>query len=355
MTGGGLSSLSFVPTTTEAEKKGTRRSFTRADLFRRKRRRNRGTEEDSASSETTDHADAPVAVQQCEDSSQESSSLDQQLQQPLPGPPPPKELPLRFLRAGNNDPEEGWRRYQETLQWRRDENIDNILREPNPLFDLIQRHYPHNFHLTGFHGEPVFYEQPAQTNLKALRQGGVDLHGLLRYYTQITEFQWQYLNRDDHGTSIFVVDMEGIRLSDFVGETKKFVLTAAKVSAQHYPERGGKVFLINVPIWFKAIWRVIRPIVAESTLKKIFILRGENEIRQKLQEYIPLENIPRQYGGTCVIPLGEAPEEKLLENLIAHNNLLAEQKKVVCSGCTKDVDPMDWPCRFCKWTPDRSY
>lgn len=166
---------------------------------------------------------------------------------------------------------------------------------------------------------------------------------------------FQYLCRDDHATSIFVVDLDGIRLTDFVGETRKFVLTASRLSALHYPERGGKVFLINVPLWFKVIWKAVRPVVAESTLDKIYILRGKDEIREKLLERIPLENIPREYGGTSPVPLGEAPEEKLLADLIAHNNLLAEQRQAVCPGCTKDVDPNDWPCRFCRWRPARSY
>lgn len=227
----------------------------------------------------------------------------------------------------------------------------------NPILTLtpFSKNYLHYFHGTGYHGEPVFYEMPAKTNLKALREGGVGLLLLLRYYSFITEFQWQYLNRDDKASSIFVVDMEGIRLTDFVGETREFVVTAALLSAQHYPERGGKVLLINAPRWFKMIWRLIRPVVAKSTLNKIFILRGEEEIKRKLREYVPLDQIPREYGGTSPIPLGESREEKLLAELVKHNNRLAAQKQAVCSGCTNDLHSADWPCRFCRWTPARRY
>ena len=233
--------------------------------------------------------------------------------------------------------------------------MDQILREPSPYFDLIQQHYAHYFHGTGHRGEPVFYEMPGQTNLQALRQGGVGLPELLRYYSQITEFQWQYLNRDDHGTSIYVVDLRGIRLTDFVGETREFVLRAARMSAQHYPERGGKVLLIHVPRWFQIIWRAIRPVVSESTLDKIFLLRGDAEIRQTLQQFVPLEQIPSEYGGTSPIPLGASEQEQLLAELMQHNNRLAEQQQVVCQGCRHDLEFEDWPCRFCRWTPARSY
>jgi len=112
--------------------------------------------------------------------------------EPLRGPPPPKdELPVRFLRAGGNSTREGWRRYRATLRWRRDESVDSILREPCPDFSLIKRHYPHCYHLTGRRGEPVSYERPAGTDLKALRAAGIGLKQVLRHYTMITEFQWQ--------------------------------------------------------------------------------------------------------------------------------------------------------------------
>jgi hypothetical protein len=239
------------------------------------------------------------------------------------------------------------------LQWRQSEGIDEILREPYPLFHFIKQHYPHYFHLRGKNGEPCYYEQPAKTNLKALREGGVGLELLLRHYTMITEFQWQFLERSDSSTSIFVIDLEGIKMSDFVGETVDFVKRASILSAQHYPERAGYVFIVNVPRWFKLIWRVIRPIVDRSTLEKIYILRGRDEILHNLLQRVPLENIPPEYGGTSM-PLGQAPEERLLHSLMVHNNQLAEQRRVTCSNCVGE-QYHHWQCEFCKWTLARSY
>lgn len=273
---------------------------------------------------------------------------------PPPPPDPPQELPLRFLRAGKGDPIQGQQRYEETLEWRRQEQIDTILREPFPDFALIKEHYPHYYHLKGRKGQPVYYEQPARTNLAALRKAGVTLEQLLRHYTMITEFQWQLLAPDDFMTSIFVIDLVDIRLKDFVGETVKFVKMASKLSAAHYPERAGVVFVVNVPKWFQIIWRVVRPIVDDATLKKIYILRGEDEIKKNLQEHIDLENIPPEYGGESN-PLGEAPEEQMLRDLMQHNLELAKQGRSLCPNCRPKIDPSKWPCEFCKWTPPRSY
>ena len=173
-------------------------------------------------------------------------------------PKPPKELPLRFLRAGKGDVDEGLRRYELTLAWRKQERIDNILREPNHNFDVIKKHYKHFCHGRGKNGEPCYYELPPKTNLKALRGAGVDLHTLLRHYIQVTEFQWQFLERDDLRKSIYIIDLEGMRFGDFVGEVVDFVKQASKLSNLHYPERAGFVFVINVPSWFKLIWKYVR-------------------------------------------------------------------------------------------------
>lgn len=135
-----------------------------------------------------------------------------------PPAPPVSQLPYRFLRAGKGDVVEGRRRYQATLDWRKEHDIDGILLEPHAQFQLIKSHYPHYYHGRGYDGEPVFFEQPPKTNLSALKAAGVDLPGLVRHYTMVTEFQWQFIEPSDQARSITVLDLEGIRMMDFVGE-----------------------------------------------------------------------------------------------------------------------------------------
>lgn len=261
-------------------------------------------------------------------------------------PQAPQELPLRFLRAGKGDPEEGLRRYEETLKWRAENEIDTILRQPMPDFALIKKHYPHFCHGMGRNGEPCFYEQPPKTNLKALRAGGVTLDRLMRHYSMVSEYQWQYVCRDDLQRSIYIIDLEGIRMGDFVGEVVDFVKKASALSATHYPERAGYVFVINVPSWFRFIWSVIKPWVDEVTLEKIYILRGEEEIRQNLLERIDIHNLPEDYGGTAG-KLGESQEEQELWELARHNNAIARGERP-CTG-------PQGGCQFCAWVPPRAY
>jgi hypothetical protein len=259
-----------------------------------------------------------------------------------PPPPAPKELPLRFLRAGKGDPVEGRRRYDATLAWRRENHIDTILQRPNPAFSLIKRHYLHYMHLRGRNNELCFYEFPAKTNLKLLSHAGVTVDGLVWHYTQVIEFMWQVVDRNDFAKSVYVLDLDGIRFGDFVGDVMDFVKKASSLCSLHYPERAGYVFVINVPRWFNLIWTAVKPLVDEATMDKITIFRGtRQETCDLLQTRIPLYNLPPEYGGTSM-PLGQSPEEVELRDWMDHNN-----NRGKCAGAGS--------CRFCSFVPARRY
>lgn len=167
-------------------------------------------------------------------------------------PPPPDELPLRFLRAGKGDPEEGRRRYEQTLAWREEYEMNFVIKKAHPHFELIKANYPQYFHLRSKDNQPVWYEKPPKTNLKALRKAGLSLDNILHHYAMVTEFGWQYLERDDLARSVTVIDLHGMRFTDFAGDVVDFVRKASAFTGQHYPERAGHVFVINVPSWFKS-------------------------------------------------------------------------------------------------------
>uniref|UniRef100_A0A7S2U9B8 CRAL-TRIO domain-containing protein n=1 Tax=Attheya septentrionalis TaxID=420275 RepID=A0A7S2U9B8_9STRA len=262
-------------------------------------------------------------------------------------PSPVFHVPERFVRAGKGDPVEGLKRYTETSEWRKQERMDQILTEPQPHFHLIKSQWPHFFHGRGYGGEVVYYETPAKMNLKVLKEGGVNLDILLRHYAFVTEFSWQHIDTSETARSTYVIDLQGIKLMDFAGEVIDFVKKASKFTGQHYPEKAGYVMVINVPAWFKLIWKVVKPMVDEATLKKIYILRGKKEILKALQERIPPEYIPSEYGGQG-LNLGDAEEEQRLFDLVEHNNKLHEHvgHSSACNG--KHGVP---PCQFCSFEP----
>jgi hypothetical protein len=100
-------------------------------------------------------------------------------------------------------------------------------------------------------------------------------------------------------------------MRDFAGEVVDFVKKTSAFTAAHYPERSGSIFVINVPSWFSIIWKTVSPWIDPVTVKKIKILGyGEVAITKALEEKIPIENIPPEYGGQSM-SLGQSPEETM--------------------------------------------
>lgn len=51
-------------------------------------------------------------------------------------------VPARYVRAFCGDEKRALERWKATLQWRKDNDIDAILNEPQPFFHDIRRHFP---------------------------------------------------------------------------------------------------------------------------------------------------------------------------------------------------------------------
>jgi hypothetical protein len=84
------------------------------------------------------------------------------------------------------------------------------------------------------------------------------------------------------------------------------------------------------------------------TLEKIKILRGDEEVKRVLQERIPYDQLPRNYGGAGPA-LGESQEMLHLSKWIVHNNEMAKNN----GECPNNGSHCH--CPFCEWTQARSY
>lgn len=175
----------------------------------------------------------------------------------------------RFIAAEKGDEDKGRQRYEATLEWRAENNVDNILVTPHPTFSIIKKYYPQYFHGRTKAGLPVYYEQPGKINLPALKREGLSLDDLLRHYMYITEYLWRVIEPSDTGRSVTVLDVSGIGMSDLGGEVLDFIKRASSFTGAHYPERSAHIFIINIPGWFNMIWRMVKPLIDPVTREKV--------------------------------------------------------------------------------------
>ncbi|GMF20322.1 unnamed protein product [Phytophthora fragariaefolia] len=175
----------------------------------------------------------------------------------------------RFIAGEKGDVEKGRARYLNTLEWRKENDIDNILVTPHPSFEVIKKHYPQYFHGRTRDGQPVYYERPGKIDLPALKREGLSIDDLLRHYMYITEYLWRVVEPDDSGRSITVLDVTGIGMYDLGGEVLDFIKRASAFTGAHYPERSAHIFIINIPGWFNMIWRMVKPLIDPVTREKV--------------------------------------------------------------------------------------
>jgi len=221
----------------------------------------------------------------------------------------PGVTPFRFIRATKGDVAAAKTRWADTCKWRDELGMDHVLSQPHPTIQVIKENYPHYFHLRGKKNECCYYEKPPKIDLANLRKSGIELEALLKHYAICCEYMWTNIEPSEEGKSIYVIDLEGMGFRDFAGEVVDFVKRASKFTGDHYPERSGSIFVINVPSWFSVIWNVVKPMVDDVTKQKITIMKYGNEaITKALMEKIDIQNIPPQYGGRSM-PLGQSPEE----------------------------------------------
>ena len=95
-----------------------------------------------------------------------------------------------------------------------------------------------------------------------------------------------------------IVDASDVSLSH--AANVRVIKAVAKIGTSYYPEIMKKVWIVNVPWAFAAVWSLVCPMLPEHTRNKVAIL-GKNFLPQLLLEIDEAE-LPPLLGGTSTRP-----------------------------------------------------
>ncbi|CAN0223327.1 unnamed protein product, partial [Discosporangium mesarthrocarpum] len=123
---------------------------------------------------------------------------------------------------------------------------------------------------------------------------------------------------NDDAQFITVEDVSGVRPWHLTPTILGVVRSLTGTMKAHYVERCYKSYIINAPVVFMALWRVISPLLDTRTRAKVQIL-GTNYL-PTLMEEIDLSQIPREYGGCSDRAMGDSDEERKIQALVHHLN-----------------------------------
>lgn len=97
-------------------------------------------------------------------------------------------------------------------------------------------------------------------------------------------------------TCCTIMDMKGVGISS-APSVYGYLKSASAISQNYYPERLGRLYIINAPWGFSSIFGVVKGFLDPVTVAKIHVLGAGYQ--KDLLAQVPKENLPKAFGGAC--------------------------------------------------------
>ncbi|MCO5565333.1 hypothetical protein L7F22_019006 [Adiantum nelumboides] len=230
----------------------------------------------------------------------------------------------RYLRARNWNIENAKKMYKDTLNWRKEVNIDQMLKpKEEGGYDFEERELIGNlgwkmyFHSTDKYHRPIFVQDLSNLQVHEVFQNttpdrivkffALNLEDAVRQKyracTQVAREEAKNKGATEEEISRTIVDdnfmilnVAGLGMSTFWSFKNKLQELLAILDA-NYPELSGRVQIINAPWLFTTIWSYIKVWLPPNTAAKIDI--AGTDYHSTLFKFIDPNEFPEYMGGKC--------------------------------------------------------
>jgi len=204
-------------------------------------------------------------------------------------------IPTRFLLMQKGNRLSAKLALEQTLAWRKEYKIDRILKRPHVKFDKCKAVFPHCF--AGFdliQGCPIFIQQLGNLNTKLMHKNNITNDDIINHYIYTMEYCWNFLDPNPNGLMLNVLDLSGPALGWNIFRDKNVLGVAKsslKIMSRHYPSRSYKTLIVNAPNWFTKLFHLFKPLLRDSTKRKIEIFchgsaAVKNSQNEALRKYL---------------------------------------------------------------------
>jgi len=196
----------------------------------------------------------------------------------------------RFLVLANGSEEQARVYYGAYLQFRT--SLGEV--EPSQFKEELSQGAFY-FHGRTKTGSPIIVVRVVNFNPKKMTNGA---DSLVRLNVWVMDQVWKQNPHTQNCT--LLVDCQGLSLTSLPYDAIRAV---ANMYNSYYPEVLFREFLINTPWLFRTAWAWLKPLLEESTRKKISILGSDYQ--STLLEYILPDQLQVAYGGTSTFLPGD--------------------------------------------------
>ncbi|KAF2198991.1 CRAL/TRIO domain-containing protein [Delitschia confertaspora ATCC 74209] len=260
----------------------------------------------------------------------------------VPEPSHDDETLLRYLRARRFIPQEAFKQFKDTEEWRKENHLEELYGTIDVNeYEQCRRLYPQWTGRRDKRGIPVYVFEVAHLNSKNIaayektvassktvsHSVPTKMLRLFALYENLTRFVMPLCSaitdRKHPETPISqsnnIVDISKVGLKQF-WNLKSHMQDASQLATAHYPETLDRIFIIGAPGFFPTVWGWVKRWFDPITVSKIFIL-SQADMFPTLSQYIDPDNIPKKYGGNLDFEFGMMPVlEPAIEKAIKWEN-----------------------------------
>jgi len=253
----------------------------------------------------------------------------------------PDGLPTRFLRMQKGDREKAKAAFAATFKWREEHDVNNILARPHPKFDLCKRIFPVFIPGRDLSNNLIVVQRPGMMNFDLAHKHNITTDDLLMHYVYVCEYCWNILQPGPpDGVMTTVMDLKGVSFSLFRDkDARDFLRKFVAMMSENYPQRSHKTLIINAPSWANMAYKIVKPLLRESTKEKISLHNGGAEQDRVLIEILGKDSVPKELledaKSTEEDTNGEANggisqiEEELRSFCVSHNEKSGIKMQIV--------------------------
>ncbi|CAL5402624.1 unnamed protein product [Camellia sinensis] len=205
----------------------------------------------------------------------------------------PKETLVRFLKAREGNVSKAHKMLLDCLNWRMQNEIDNILAKPIIPTELYRA--VRDSQLVGVSGYSKEGLPVVAVGVGLSTYDKASIHYYVQSHIQMNEYRdrvilpFASMKFGRHiGTCVKVLDMTGLKLSAL--NQIKLLTVISTIDDLNYPEKTDTYYIVNAPYIFSACWKVVRPLLQERTRKKVQVLPGCG--RDELLKIMDYESLP---------------------------------------------------------------
>ena len=182
----------------------------------------------------------------------------------------PTETPARFLKARDWNVAKAHKMKIDCLQWRVENEIDNVLSKPIPVDVYKAVRDSQLIGMSGYskEGLPVIAVGVGLSTFdKASDKYYVQSHIQMNEYRDrvvlptASKKQGRYI-----GTCVKVLDMTGLKISAL--NQLRLLTAISTIDDLNYPEKTDTYYIVNVPYVFSACWKVVSPFCKKERGRK---------------------------------------------------------------------------------------